>query len=104
MREGGFPSWRNEITISNPGGLRVSVEQAIVGGRSDPRNATLVKMFNLIGIGESAGSGIPNIHAVWEKQNWQLPVWAERFNPDRTYLALSFIKEAPIISADKKCR
>ena len=32
---------------------------------SDPRNGTMLKMFNLIDIGERAGSGIPNIFRVW---------------------------------------
>ena len=33
---------------------------------SDPRNKALMKMFNMIGIGERAGSGVPDIFAVWE--------------------------------------
>lgn len=32
-----------------------------LGGESDPRNKALMKMFNLINIGERAGSGVPNI-------------------------------------------
>ena len=32
---------------------------AISGGVSDPRNSTMLKMFNFIDIGERAGSGIP---------------------------------------------
>lgn len=38
------------------------------GGISDPRNKTLMKMFNMIGIGERAGSGIPDIYQVWENE------------------------------------
>lgn len=30
--------------------------------------AELVKLLNLIGIGERAGSGIPNIYVVWKNQ------------------------------------
>ena len=36
-----------------------------LGGESDPRNKALMKMFNLINIGERAGSGVPNIFNVW---------------------------------------
>lgn len=60
------------------------------GGISDPRNKTLMKMFNLIGIGERAGSGIPNIYQVWKDQRWEAPIVEEAFNPDRTRLILPF--------------
>ena len=39
---------RDVITLSNPGGFRIDVEAAKSGGVSDPRNSTLIKMFNLI--------------------------------------------------------
>ena len=48
------------------------------GGISDPRNKTLMKMFNMIGIGERAGSGVPDIFAVWESQGWKAPVVEEQ--------------------------
>ena len=57
----------DEITFSNPGGFRIDVETAKSGGVSDPRNSTLIKMFNLIDVGERSGSGIPNIFSVWNK-------------------------------------
>lgn len=44
------------------------------GGISDPRNKALMKMFNLIGIGERAGSGVPDIYAVWDSQGWRKPI------------------------------
>lgn len=31
------------------------------GGESDPRNKALMKMFNLVNIGERAGSGVSDI-------------------------------------------
>ena len=54
-------------------------------------------MFNLINIGERAGSGVPNIFNVWADEGWEEPVIEERFDPDRTVLSLSFKK-----SGDKK--
>ena len=47
-------------------------------------------MFNMIGIGERAGSGVPDIYAVWESQGWEEPVVEEQYNPDRTVLTLVF--------------
>ncbi|MFQ9616976.1 MAG: hypothetical protein ACLRY8_16400, partial [Clostridium butyricum] len=46
--------------FSNPGSLRISIEEAMNGGISDPRNVNIFKMFNLIGVGERAGSGLEN--------------------------------------------
>ena len=76
------------ITISNPGSFRIDVETAISGGVSDPRNSTLIKMFNLINIGERAGSGISSIFKIWEKQGWTKPTINEDFEPDRITLSL----------------
>ena len=72
------------------------------GGISDPRNKVLMKMFNLINIGERAGSGVPNIFNTWEDQGWVEPVIEEQFDPDRTLLILSFDKKQAIKTSDKK--
>ena len=76
------------ITLSNPGGFRIDVEAAKSGGVSDPRNSTLIKMFNLIDVAEGSGNGIPNIFSVWKKQGWSAPVINESFEPDRITLSL----------------
>ena len=34
-------------------------------------------MFNYIGVGERAGSGVPNIYDIWEKENYQEPTVEE---------------------------
>jgi predicted HTH transcriptional regulator len=83
------------IAIANPGGLRISIEDALGGGMSDPRNFTLFKLFNMLNVGERAGSGIPNIYRVWEFQGWQRPVLEEKFNPDRTVLFLVLADQEP---------
>ena len=38
----------------------------------------MLKMFNLIDIGERAGSGIPNIFRVWHEQKWTTPEITEQ--------------------------
>ncbi len=52
---------KDEISFSNPGGFRIEIDAAKSGGVSDPRNSAMLRMFNLINIGERAGSGIPNM-------------------------------------------
>lgn len=97
---------RNQIVLSNPGGFRIDIEAAKSGGVSDPRNAALIKMFNLVNIGERAGSGIPNIYSVWKKQGWKLPVLSESYDPDRITLSLviekTSDKKQAIKASDKK--
>ena len=97
---------KNEITFSNPGSFRLDVELAKSGGVSDPRNTALIKMFNLISIGERAGSGIPNIFSVWKKQGWEMPSIEESFEPERIVLTLPLEKigdkKSAIKIGDKK--
>jgi predicted HTH transcriptional regulator len=76
------------ITMANPGNMRIELDAAVSVGASDPRNGTLMKMFNLIDIGEREGSGIPNIFSAWRGEGWASPVYDEQMNPDRTVLTL----------------
>ena len=92
----------NSIAIENPGYIRTGKDQMLKGGISDPRNKALMKMFNMIGIGERAGSGVPDIYAVWEAQGWKAPEVEEQYNPDRTILTLSFEKQATKTSDKNK--
>lgn len=74
-----------------------------------------MKMSNMIGIGERAGSGVPDIYSVWESQGWIAPQVTEEYSPDRTILKLPFVsaeqkkgagkgasKKVPVKSASKK--
>lgn len=73
----------------NPGNLRVSLDQALEGGLSDCRNRSLQKMFQMIGEGEQAGSGLPKIVSAWKGQHWKAPDLEEQTHPEHTVLFLS---------------
>ena len=90
----------DRIVFENPGYSRTGKQQMKKGGISDPRNKVLMKMFNLINIGERAGSGVPNIFNTWEDQGWVEPVIEEQFDPDRTLLILSFDKKQAIKTSE----
>ncbi len=92
----------DEFIMENPGSIRTGKDQMLKGGISDPRNKTLMKMFNMIGIGERAGSGVPDIYAVWESQGWKEPMVEEQYNPDRTILKLSLVKKQAEKTSEKK--
>ncbi len=91
----------NAFQFANPGSLRVKLEEAINGGISDPRNATVFTMFTLINLGERAGSGLSNIFSIWRKSQWPVPQLIEQFNPDRTILTLRMVDKSADKSADK---
>ncbi|WP_289642257.1 ATP-binding protein [uncultured Dubosiella sp.] len=91
----------DKIILENPGGVRTGKKQMLKGGISDPRNKTLMKMFNLINIGERAGSGVPDIYSVWNHQGWEEPVVEERYDPDRTILTLPLIEKVAVKSGGK---
>ena len=78
------------LVLENPGNIRTGKRQMIQGGISDPRNKTILKMFNLLDIGERSGSGVPNIFNVWSDRGWTVPVIEEDSNPSRTRLILVF--------------
>lgn len=81
---------QDSVTISNPGSFRIGLDAARTGGLSDPRNGTLLKLFNLIDVGRHAGSGIPGILHVWRTQRWPEPEIAQSYGPDRTTVVLRF--------------
>lgn len=91
----------DSIIMENPGYIRTGKDQMLRGGISDPRNKALMKMFNLIGIGERAGSGVPDIFAVWDSEGWVRPMVEEQFGPDRTILTLFFQKKQAEKASEK---
>ncbi len=93
-----------QILMENPGYSRTGKVQMRKGGVSDPRNKTLMKMFNLINIGERAGSGVPNIFDVWEDEGWVEPAIEEYFDPDRIVLTLEFRKKQAKKATEKSDR
>lgn len=76
------------ISFSNPGDMRISFSTALGGGVSDPRNATLMKMFSLIGIGERAGSGIPDVIDIWQRLTGFAPIYVSQFAPNRVNVSM----------------
>ncbi len=92
-RRGVVLLWREDgLKLSNPGGFRVSVEDAYAGGISDPRNETMMRMFALVRVGERAGSGIPNMVKNWMVAGYGKPVLSEQVNPERSTIFLPLLE------------
>lgn len=80
--------YKDKIEFSNPGGMRMSIEEAFAGGNTDPRNETILKIFSLIKIGERAGTGLQTIMNAVNMLEYRKPTIEESFNPDRTKLTI----------------
>ena len=85
----------NSRRINNPGSLLVSRVQLLQGGVSECRNKSLQLMFQLMGGGDKAGSGMDKIRAGWRAQHWRSPRLEETLQPDRVKLVLPMISLIP---------
>lgn len=81
--------------FSNPGTLLVSLEQILRGSVSECRNKSLQRMFQMLGVGDKAGSGIDKIRSSWKAQHWQSPRLLETQRPDRVKLTLPMVSMLP---------
>jgi predicted HTH transcriptional regulator len=75
--------------------MRISVEDALAGGKSDCRNRNLQRMFSLIGLGEQAGSGIPRIVKNWDALSFRQPELWEDTAPPATLMRLRTVSLLP---------
>ena len=63
----------NGFAFSNPGNLKLPVQDIYEGGHSIARNPRLETMFRMIGYGDNIGSGFPTILSAWGEENWRKP-------------------------------
>ena len=91
----------DRIEMSNPGTLLVSMEQLRQGAVSECRNPSLQRMFQLIGAGDKAGSGIDKIRRGWDSQQWRSPTVRETTEPDRVKFVLPMVSLIPPESQDR---
>lgn len=87
--------WVDRLEFSNPGTLLVSRDQLLRGAVSECRNKSLQLMFQMLGAGDKAGSGIDKIRAGWASEHWQSPILAETLRPDRVILTLPLVSMLP---------
>jgi ATP-dependent DNA helicase RecG len=81
--------------FSNPGRLRIPLERLYEGGLSDARNPSLQKMFQMVGLGEKAGSGFGKILRAWKEQEWLIPRVSEKLDIEVTSIILPMTSLIP---------
>ena len=61
------------FVFTNPGLLKLPLEQIYSGGESKARNQRMQNMLRMIGYGENIGSGFPLILSAWSEKHWLKP-------------------------------
>ena len=91
----------DSFEFTNPGILKLPLEDIYRGGNSKSRNPHMQTMLRLVGFGDNAGSGFPTILAVWKSEGWIKPALIEDTNLDQVTLVMKMEKESDDNSAEK---
>lgn len=86
--------------FTNPGILKLPIEDIFRGGNSKPRNPHMQTMLRMVGFGDNAGSGFPTILAAWEKEGWVKPELVENTTLNQVTLVLQMKNEAVVEEQD----
>ncbi len=78
----------NRILFRNAGRMHLSLNRALIGGESNPRNEGVMNLLHLVKIGDKAGTGIPNIVLKMKKLGYPEPIWEDDAFPSVTTLTL----------------
>ena len=87
--------------FTNPGVLKLPVEEIYKGGNSRARNPKIQTMLRMVGFGDNAGSGFPAILETWNDNGWVKPQLIEDTVLNQVTLLLSFENQKGEIG-DKK--
>ena len=85
----------DRIVLTNPGLLKLPLEQIYKGGESKARNQRIQNIFRMIGYGENLGSGFPLILSAWGEKNWEKPQLIEQQDLMQIKLTLYLQKHQP---------
>ena len=82
--------------FTNPGILKLPIEEIFRGGNSKPRNPHMQTMLRMVGFGDNAGSGFPTILATWEAEGWIEPKLVEDTRLNQVTLVLQMKREVAV--------
>lgn len=91
----------NSFEFTNPGILKLPLEDIYRGGNSKSRNPHMQTMLRMVGFGDNAGSGFPSILATWEDEGWVQPELIEDTALNQVTLYLKMIPKHGQQSAKK---
>ena len=92
----------NKFVFTNPGLLRLPVEQIYAGAETRARNQRIQNMFRMIGFGENLGSGFPLILSAWNEKHWLKPELIEQRELMQVKLVLTIETKDATVNATVK--
>lgn len=75
-------------------------EQIYRGGESKARNPHMQTMLRMVGFGDNAGSGFPDILKIWADKGWEIPELIEDTVLNKVTLVLKYKMNASNLSED----
>jgi len=66
--------FNDRIETYNAGAAPKTVEEIITNEATAPRNPLIAKLFRIIGLAETAGSGMVKIFNAWKQLNYKMPL------------------------------
>lgn len=91
----------SSFEFTNPGILKLPLEDIYRGGNSKSRNPHMQTILRLVGFGDNAGSGFPTILDAWKSEGWIEPRLIEDTNLNQVTLVMKMEKESAEKSAEK---
>ena len=84
-----------EFLFSNPGSLKLPIEDIMNGGNSKARNPRIQNMLRMIDFGDNIGSGYPTILRAWKDEHWRKPTLLDRTELRQVDLTMPMISLLP---------
>ena len=83
----------DRFVFTNPGLLKIPVEQIYAGYETRARNQRIQNLFRMIGLGENLGSGFPLILSACNEKHWLEPELIEQPELMQVKLILHIVSE-----------
>ena len=92
----------NTLSITNAGTILIGLEQALIGGKSLPRNPNIMNYFLAMGISDHGGFGIPNIFENMKLMHLSKPSLEEDISNNETKLLLDLTISKTQLSTEEQ--
>lgn len=92
----------DRFVLTNPGLLKLPLEQIYAGGESKARNQRMQHMLRMIGYGENLGSGFPLILNAWQERHWLEPQLVEQSELMQVKLELKIVNADTLTATQRE--
>lgn len=92
----------DSLKVINPGTFRIPIERAMEGGKSDPRNRTMMDMLLLIGYVENIGTGVLTMSEAYTDGELSYLDITEKSDPSRVVVEMGLSSTAEELSPEER--